>query len=62
MAKRESASTRRRVVEVYHSWPNRFRRLLVRCETLERSFVAPNHIDAIIAFRKVKLMINIICG
>src|SRR3990167_4347445 len=47
---------RRWVVEVFHSWLNRFRKLLVRYEKLERSFVALNHIAAaIIAFRKVKL-------
>ena len=47
---------RRWVVEVCHSWFNRFRKLLVRYEKLERSFVALNHIAAaIIAFGKVKL-------
>ena len=54
---------RRWVVEVCHSWFNRFRKLLVRYEKLARSFVALNHIDAaIIAFRKVTLKINIIYG
>jgi len=54
---------RRWVVEVCHSWFNRFRKLLVRYEKLERSFVALNHIAAaIIAFRKVPLTINIIYG
>jgi IS5 family transposase len=54
---------RRWVVEVCHSWFNRFRKLLVRYEKLERSFVALNHIAAaIIAFRKVKLTVNIIYG
>ena len=54
---------RRWVVEVCHSWFNRFRKLLVRYETLERSFLALNHIAAaIIAFRKVKLTVNIIYG
>lgn len=54
---------RRWVVEVCHSWFNRFRKLLVRYEKLERSFVALNHIAAaIIAFRKVPLKINIIYG
>ena len=43
---------RRWVVEVCHSWFNRFRKLLVRYEKLERSFVALNHLaTAIIAFR-----------
>ena len=37
-----------------HGWCNRFRKLLVRHEKPERSFVALNHIAAaIIAFRKV---------
>jgi transposase len=54
---------RRWVVEVCHSGFNRFRKLLVRYEKLERSFVALNHIAAaIIAFRKVPLTINIIYG
>ena len=54
---------RRWVVEVCHSWFNRFRKLLVRYEKLERSFVALNHIAAaIIAFRKVSLTVNIIYG
>ena len=54
---------RRWVVEVCHSWFNRFRKLQVRYEKLERSFVALNHIAAaIIAFRKVKLTVNIIYG
>jgi hypothetical protein len=50
-------------VEVCHSWFNRFRKLLVRYDKLERSFMALNHIAAaIIAFRKVSLTINIIYG
>ena len=54
---------RRWVVEVCHSWFNRFRKLLVRYEKLERSFVALNHLAAaIIAFRNVPLKINIIYG
>lgn len=54
---------RRWVVEVCHSWFNRFRKLLVRYEKLERSFVALNHLAAaIIALRKVPLSINIIYG
>ena len=52
---------RRWIVEVCHSWFNRFRKLLVRYEKLERSFLALNHLAAgIIAFRKVHLKINII--
>lgn len=54
---------RRWVVEVCHSWFNRFRKLLVRFEKLERSFIALNHLAAaIIAFRKVPLDVNIIYG
>jgi transposase len=54
---------RRWVVEVCHSWFNRFRKLLVRYEKLERSFLALNHLAAaIIAFRKVKKPVNIIYG
>ena len=54
---------RRWVVEVAHSWFNRFRKLLVRYEKLECSFLGLNHLAAaIIAFRKVPLAINIIYG
>ena len=54
---------RRWVVEVCHGWFSRFRKLLVRSEKLERSFLALNYLAAaIIAFRKVKLKINIIYG
>ncbi len=54
---------RRWVVEVAHSWLNRFRKLLVRYEKLDRSFLALNHLAAsIIAFRKIKLSSNIIYG
>jgi transposase len=54
---------RRWIVEVAHSWFNRFRKLLVRYEKLERSFLGLNHLAAaIIAFRKVSLAINIIYG
>lgn len=54
---------RRWVVEVCHSWFNRFRKLLVRYEKLERSFLALNHLAAaIIAFRKVQMSVNVIYG
>lgn len=54
---------RRWIVEVAHSWFNRFRKLLVRYEKLHRSFVALNHLAAaIIVFRKIKLNVNIIYG
>ena len=36
------------MVEVCHSWFNRFRKLLVRYEKLERSFMALNHLAAAI--------------
>jgi transposase len=51
------------IVEVAHSWFNRFRKLLVRYEKLERSFIALNHLAAaIIVLRKVPMKINIIYG
>ena len=54
---------RRWIVEVAHSWFNRFRKLLVRYEKLARSFMALNHLAAaIIVFRKVPTKINIIYG
>lgn len=54
---------RRWVVEVCHSWFNRFRKLLVRYEKLDRSFMALNHLAAaVIAFRKVPAAVNIIYG
>ena len=54
---------RRWIVEVAHSWFNRFRKLLLRFEKLERSFLALNHLAAaIIAFRSISLKINIIYG
>jgi hypothetical protein len=46
---------------VAHGWFNRFRKLLVRYETLERSFLALNHLAAaIIVFRKIPMSVNII--
>lgn len=54
-------TARRWVVEVAHSWFNRFRKLLVRYEKLDRSFMALNHIAAaIIALRKIRMTVNII--
>ena len=51
------------MVEVAHSGFNRFRKLLVRYEKLERSFLGLNPLAAaIIAFRKVPLAINAIYG
>jgi transposase len=63
LKRRPEKKARRWVVEVAHSWFNRFRKLLVRYEKLERSFLALNHLAAsIIAFRKIKLDVNIIYG
>ena len=54
---------RRWVVEVAHSWFNRFHKLLVRYEKLERSFIGLNHLPAaIITFRKIPLKDNVIYG
>lgn len=54
---------RRWIVEVAHSWFNRFRKLLMRYEKLDRSFLALNHLAAaVMAFRKIKLDVNIIYG
>lgn len=54
---------RRWVVEVCHSWFNRFRKLLVRYEKTDRSYKALVMIAAaIIAFRKVSGKTNIIYG
>jgi transposase len=54
---------RRWVVEVAHSWFNRFRKLQVRYEKLARSFRALNQLAAaIIVLRKVPMTINIIYG
>lgn len=58
-----SRKARRWVVEACHGWFNRFRKLLVRYEKLEHTFLALNHLAAaIIAFRKIQLPINIIYG
>jgi putative transposase len=63
LKKAPSKTARRCVVEVAHSWFNRFRKLLVRYEKLNRSFVALNHLAAaVMAFRKIKLEVNIIYG
>ena len=58
-----SKKARRWVVEAAHGWFNRFRKLLVRYEKLERSYIALCHLAAaIIVFRKVRGEINIIYG
>jgi hypothetical protein len=54
---------RRWVVEACHGWFNRFRKLLVRYEKLEHTFIALNHLAAaIIAWRKISLPVHIIYG
>ena len=54
---------RRWVVEACHGWFNRFRKLLVRYEKLEHTFLVLNHLAAaIIALRKIMLPVNIIYG
>jgi hypothetical protein len=45
---------RRWIVEVCHSWFNRFRKLLVRFEKTDSSYVALHHLAAaIICWRKI---------
>ena len=54
---------RRWIVEVAHSWFNRFRKLLIRYEKTHRSYLALNMLAAaIICFRKVPGEKNIIYG
>ena len=54
---------RRWVVEVAHSWFNRFRKLLVRYEKTHRAYVALHMLAAaIICFRTVRAKVNIIYG
>lgn len=58
--RKPAKKSRRWVIEVCHSWFNRFRKLLVRYEKLHRSFMALNHLAAAnIVFRKVPLAVNI---
>ena len=48
---------RRWIVEVAHSWFNRFRKLLVRFEKKACTYIALSHLAAaIIAFRKAKII------
>lgn len=62
-AKNPDYKPRRWVVEVCHSWFNRFRKLLVRFEKMDRSYLALVMIaSAIIAYRKVPGEINMIYG
>ncbi|MCU7376196.1 transposase [Paucibacter sp. O1-1] len=62
--KRKPGSTAKRwVVEVAHSWFSRFRKLLVRYEKLDRSFLALNHLAAaIMTLRKIKFATKITYG
>ncbi len=54
---RQETKNRRWVVEVSHSWFNRFRKLLVRFEKLAISHEALIHFAAaIIAFRKIGII------
>jgi len=63
LKQKRGTKARRWIVEVAHSWFNRFRKLLVRYEKLHCSFVALNHLAAaIIVFRKIKFSVNIIYG
>ena len=63
LKRRSGKKARRWVVEVVRSWFNRRCKLLERYEKLDRSFLALNHLAAsIIAFRKIKLGVNIIYG
>jgi transposase len=63
LERKPNKKARRWVVEVAHSWFNRFRKLLVRYEKLHRSLIALNQLAAaIIVFRKIPLKINIIYG
>lgn len=62
-AKLQGQRARRWVVEVAHSWFTRFRKLLVRYEKTDRSYIALNMLAAaMIAFRKVPAKVNIIYG
>ena len=62
-AKNPDFIARRWVVEVCHSWFNRFRKLLVRYEKTDRSYTALIMLAAaIISFRNVPGKINIIYG
>ena len=61
--KKNGYKPRRWIVEVAHSWFNRFRKLLVRYEKTDRSYLALNMLAAAtICFRKVPGEINIIYG
>lgn len=62
-ARTHGKRARRWVVEVAHSWFNRFRKLLVRYEKTHRAYVALHMLAAaIICFRHVPGKINILYG
>lgn len=62
-ARSHGKRARRWVVEVAHSWFNRFRKLLVRYEKTHRAYLALNMLAAaIICFRHVPGAANIIYG
>jgi transposase len=49
------------MVKACHSWFHRFRKLLVRYEKLEHTFLAFNHLAAAsMALRKINLPIDIV--
>lgn len=51
------------VVEACHGWFNRFRKLLVRYEKQEHTFLALNHLAAAIsALREIMFPVDIIYG
>ena len=57
IAIRNGYKAKRRIVEVAHSWFNRFRKLLVRCEKTNSSFEALLHLAAtIIIYRKIAVI------
>ena len=62
-ARAQGKRARRWIVEVAHSWFNRFRKLLVRYEKTHRAYAALHMLAAaIICFRKVPGKLNIIYG
>lgn len=57
LLKKPGQKPRRWVVEVAHSWINRFRKLLVRFEKSQQSYLAFLHLAcSIICFRKARLL------
>lgn len=57
LEKKPGYKPRRWVVEVCHSWFNRFRKILVRYEKTKESYEALNHLAAaIICYRKIGII------